>query len=92
MKNVKNEVAVVGTVQQKPMQYKTRLAQAVAVGTTYAMATHANAAGQLDAIGQSLGTEIDGAKAIVLTLLASAALVLAIFIGWKFLKKGASAA
>lgn len=66
---------------------------AVALGTTYAMtAAPAHAESALTAVGASMTGEIDGAKSIVISLFTAAAVVLALFVGWKYLKRGGNSA
>lgn len=66
---------------------------AVALGTTYAMtAAPAHAESALTAVGASMTSEIDGAKSIVISLFTAAAVVLALFVGWKYLKRGGNSA
>lgn len=66
---------------------------AVALGTTYAMtAVPAHAESALTAVGASMTSEIDGAKSIVISLFTAAAVVLALFVGWKYLKRGGNSA
>lgn len=66
---------------------------AVALGTTYAMtAAPAHADSALTAVGASMTSEIDGAKSIVISLFTAAAVVLALFVGWKYLKRSGNSA
>lgn len=87
--NDKKELQVVNGVP--PINCYQRLKKAVVVGTTTAMASTMATAAELDTIGASLTGEISGAKAVLLTLLTAAAIIIAIIIGWKFLKRGANA-
>ncbi|MDM1782809.1 hypothetical protein HX120_13795 [Acinetobacter indicus] len=68
----------------------TRLKQAgvVAIGT--ALAFHASAASSIDSTG--LTSEIDGAKDTVITLFGAGLVLLGIFAGWRYLKRGANSA
>lgn len=88
--NDKKELQVVNGVA--PSNGYERLKKAVVVGTTTAMASTMASAAELDAIGASLTGEITGAKAVLITLLTAAAIIIAIIVGWKFLKRGANAA
>lgn len=91
--NDKKEVQVVNGFPpiNKTSKYQ-RLKQAVAVGATYALATSSAYAGEMDTIWQSLSGEISGAKAALIALFAGIAIVLSVFVGWKYLKRAANAA
>ncbi|WP_317455449.1 major capsid protein [Acinetobacter johnsonii] len=68
----------------------TRLKQASVIAFGTALAAHASAASSIDAVG--LTEEIDGAKATVITLFAAGLVLLGIFAGWRYLKRGANSA
>lgn len=68
----------------------TRLKQASVIAVGTALAAHASAASSIDATG--LTEEIDGAKATVITLFAAGLILLGIFAGWRYLKRGANSA
>ena len=68
----------------------TRLKQASVIAAGTALAVHANAASSIDAAG--LTGEIDGAKATVITLFGAGLVLLGIFAGWRYLKRGANSA
>lgn len=68
----------------------TRLKQAVVIATGTALAIHANAASSIDASG--LTDEIDGGKATIISLFGTALVILGIFAGWRYLKRGANSA
>ena len=63
-------------------------AAVIAIGT--ALAIHANAASSIDATG--LTGEIDGGKATIIALFGTALVILGIFAGWRYLKRGANSA
>lgn len=50
----------------------------------------ANAASSIDATG--LTAEIDGGKTTIIVLFGTALVILGIFAGWKYLKRGANSA
>ena len=68
----------------------TRIKQAAIVGIGTALALHANAASSISAEG--LTSEIEGAKEIVVGLFGVGLIVLGIFAGWRYLKRGANSA
>ncbi len=68
----------------------TRLKQASVVAAGTALAAHASAASSIDATG--LTSEIDGGKATIIALFGTALVVLGIFAGWRYLKRGANSA
>ena len=70
--------------------FTTRLKQAVVIATGTALAIHANAASSIDATG--LTDEIDGGKATIIALFGTALVILGIFAGWRYLKRGANSA
>ena len=77
-------------VLQKKPTLKTRFAQALVISTGTALAMHASAASSLDTTG--LTGEIDGAKASIIALFGAAIVILGVFMGWKYLKRGANSA
>lgn len=68
----------------------TRLQQAFVIAAGTALAVHANAASSIDATG--LTAEIDGAQSTVITLFGAGLVLLGIFAGWRYLKRGANSA
>ena len=66
------------------------LKQAAVIATGTALAIHANAASSIDATG--LTGEIDGGKATIIALFGTALVILGIFAGWRYLKRGANSA
>lgn len=60
------------------------------VGTALALSPVANAASSIDATG--LTSEIDGGKATIIALFGAALVILGIFAGWRYLKRGANSA
>ena len=60
------------------------------LGAAMVLSPMANAASSIDATG--LTTEIDGGKATIITLFGTALVILGIFAGWKYLKRGANSA
>lgn len=69
---------------------KTRLTQAALLATGYALSVYASAASSIDATG--LTEEIDGSKATVISLFGAGLVILGIFAGWRYLKRGANSA
>ncbi|MDC4332992.1 hypothetical protein ACT41M_06095 [Acinetobacter baumannii] len=70
--------------------FATRVKQALIIATGTALALHANAASSISADG--LTSEIEGAKEIVTGLFGVGLIVLGIFAGWRYLKRGANSA
>ena len=68
----------------------TRLNQASVIAVGTALAAHASAASSIDATG--LTGEIDGGKATIIALFGTALVILGIFAGWRYLKRGANSA
>ena len=68
----------------------TRLKQAFVIAVGTALAAHASAASSIDATG--LTGEIDGGKATIIALFGTALVILGIFAGWRYLKRGANSA
>ncbi|NWK53953.1 hypothetical protein HYG89_15760 [Acinetobacter sp. SwsAc5] len=67
----------------------TRIKQGAIIATGTALAFHANAS-SIDSTG--LTDEISGAKDVVLGLFGIALVVLGVFAGWRYLKRGANSA
>lgn len=70
--------------------FTTRFKQAALFATGTALVFHANAASSIDATG--LTAEIDGGKATIIALYGTALVILGIFAGWRYLKRGANSA
>lgn len=70
----------------------TRLKQGAVIGAGTALAIHANAASSFDTAATGFTDEIDGAKTIVIGVFTVALTVLAVFVGWRYLKRGANSA
>ncbi len=68
----------------------TSLKQALVIVLGTALAAHASAASSIDATG--LTGEIDGGKATIIALFGTALVILGIFAGWRYLKRGANSA
>lgn len=68
----------------------TRFNQALVIAAGTALAAHASAASSIDATG--LTGEIDGGKATIIALFGTALVILGIFAGWRYLKRGANSA
>ncbi|MDR8424298.1 hypothetical protein FPK38_23340, partial [Acinetobacter baumannii] len=64
--------------------------QGAIIATGTALAINANAASSIDSAG--LTDEITGAKDVVLGLFGVALVVLGVFAGWRYLKRGANSA
>ncbi|MFM7810798.1 MAG: major capsid protein [Acinetobacter junii] len=60
------------------------------VGGALALAPTVHAASSIDATG--LTAEIDGSKATVIALFGAGLIILGIFAGWRYLKRGANSA
>ena len=60
------------------------------VGGALALAPSVHAASSIDATG--LTGEIDGGKATIIALFGTALVILGIFAGWRYLKRGANSA
>lgn len=76
------------------VQPKKRINEAVKYGvatTVTALAGTANAA-EITTIGQGLSEEIDAVKALIITLFTAGAVLLGIFAGFRYLKRGANSA
>lgn len=70
-----------------------RAGTALAVGTTYALtAVPAHAESSLSAVGASFTGELEGAKAVIITILSAAAIVLGLLVGWRYMKRGGNSA
>lgn len=83
------------TLTKKPTRIQrinTAVKQGALVAGATAMTSYAMAEGSLDALGTSFTGEISAAKAIVITILTVSVTVLAVFVGWKYIKKGGNAA
>lgn len=79
-----------GALQLVKPTLVTRIKQGAVIATGTALAIHANAASSIDATG--LTDEIDGAKATVLGLFGASLIILGVFAGWRYLKRGANSA
>ena len=60
------------------------------IGGAMALAPSVHAASSIDATG--LTAEIDGGKTTIIALFGTALVILGIFAGWKYLKRGANSA
>lgn len=70
-----------------------RAGTAIAVGTTYALTTvPAHAESSLSGVGAAFTGELDGAKAVIITILSAAAIVLGLLVGWRYMKRGGNSA
>ena len=79
---------VIQLVRKPTLSTRFKQAFVIAVGT--ALAAHASAASSIDATG--LTGEIDGGKATIIALFGTALVILGIFAGWRYLKRGANSA
>ena len=79
---------VIQLVPKPTLSTRFKQAAVIAIGT--ALAIHANAASSIDATG--LTGEIDGGKATIIALFGTALVILGIFAGWRYLKRGANSA
>lgn len=79
---------VIQLVRKPTLTTRLKQASVIAVGT--ALAAHASAASSIDATG--LTGEIDGAKDTVILLFGAGLVLLGIFAGWRYLKRGANSA
>lgn len=81
----------VSTVEKK--QYNAfEKAIAFAVVSSALVASPAFAEGGISTIGAGLNTEVEASKAIVLALFGIGATVLALFAGYRYMKRGANSA
>lgn len=86
-----NQVEVVE--KNGKVSLRTRAGTALAVGTTYALtAVPAHAESSLSSVGAAFTGELEGAKAVIITILSAAAIVLGLLVGWRYMKRGGSAA
>ncbi|ENW90914.1 MULTISPECIES: major capsid protein [Acinetobacter] len=74
---------------QRPT-FATRIKQGAIIATGTALAIHTNAASSIDASG--LTNEIEGGKEIITGLFAAGLILLGIFAGWRYIKRGANSA
>lgn len=79
---------VIELVQKQPAGL--RLKQAVVGALAVAFANVVCAASSIPATG--LTDEIDGSKGTVLTLFGAALTIIGIYVGWRYLKRGANSA
>ena len=79
---------VIQLVRKPTLTTRFKQAAVIAIGTS--LAIHANAASSIDATG--LTGEIDGGKATIIALFGTALVILGIFAGWRYLKRGANSA
>ncbi len=89
---MENQVVV---VEKKSLSDKVnnKVLGAVAVGTTYVLtAVPAHAASSLSTVGTAFTDELDGAKAVIITILSGAAIVLGLLVGWRYMKRGGNSA
>lgn len=87
------ENQVVVEKKSLPDKVNNKVLGAVVVGTTYALtAVPAHAASSLSAVGTSFTDELDGAKAVIITILSGAAIVLGLLVGWRYMKRGGNSA
>lgn len=88
----KQNYEVVEASQNQP---KNRFKEALKVGTATALVavgTQAAHANDITTIGQGLTGQIDAGKSIIVGLMTAGAILLGIFAGYRYLKKGASSA
>lgn len=80
--------------QPKNLRRQARqIGAAVAATTTYALATvPAHAESSLTSVGAAFTGELDGAKAVIITILSAAAIVLGLLVGWRYMKRGGNSA
>lgn len=86
----KHEKAVI-VAEQKQSVIPQAVKYGVAVAGTVGMANLAHAA-EISTIAQGLTGEIDGAKTIIIGLFTAGAVLLGIFAGFRYLKRGANSA
>lgn len=90
---MENQKAVL-VVPQKQLA-KPTLKEAVKYGVATAIVVGsmqvANAA-EIDAVAVGLTDEISGGKAVIITLFTAGAVLLGLFAGWRYLKRGANSA
>lgn len=90
---MENQKAVLVVPQKQPA--KPTLKEAVKYGVATAIVVGsmqvANAA-EIDAVAAGLTDEISGGKAVIITLFTAGAVLLGLFAGWRYLKRGANSA
>lgn len=82
-----NQVVV---AQQKKQRNITLAGLAAAV--TAAMLPTVSQAAEITAIGEGLSGEIEGSKSLILALFGAGAILLGVFAGYRYLKRGANSA
>lgn len=90
MDKQQNAVVVPAQKQHKPT-FKEAVKYGVATAVTTGLVTTANAA-EITAVGESLNGEIGAGKTIIIGLFTAGAVLLGIFAGYRYLKKGANSA
>lgn len=90
MDKMQNAVVVPAQKQHKPT-LKEAIKYGVATAVTFGGMQLANAA-EITAVGQGLNGEIDAGKAIIISLFTAGAVLLGIFAGYRYLKRGANSA
>lgn len=75
----------------KQRTFKQAFKVATGVALSYVLVAPAQAA-EITAVGSGLSEEIDATKSIVLTLFGAGAVLLGIFAGYRYLKRGANSA
>lgn len=86
-----NEVLVLTQKESQKPTFKQAVKYGVATAVVAGAMTSANAA-EITAIGEGLTGEIDAGKALIITLFTAGAILLGIFAGWRYLKRGANSA
>ncbi len=82
------------TVQPKKTEvtFSDNAKKALFVGGVTALASMNASAAEIDTIGASLNTELDAVKALVVGLFTLGAVLIGLFAGYKYLKRGGNSA
>lgn len=78
--------------QKENTSLTTKLALAVTAASVAMLPAVSFAAGEITTIGEGLTAEIDASKAIVVAIFGAGALLLALFAGYRYMKRGANSA
>lgn len=81
---------VVSVQQEKRLSLSSAITYAVAIAVSFFSISAYSA--EIDTIGAGLSTEMDGVKALVISLFTLGAILLGLFAGYKYLKRGANSA
>lgn len=90
---MENQKAVLVVTEKQPHKptFKEAVKYVVATAIVAGSMQVANAA-EIDAVATGLTDEISGGKAVIITLFTAGAVLLGLFAGWRYLKRGANSA